>query len=634
LAGKSRILKRVSRKKSFFLALLPVLLAAWCLAVYLGMAQTPLAALELTPARQTASWQFSLADGTVVLPDETGALSLPQAESTLYCTVTLEDAALTASALLAVDSRSCDVAVFADGVLLANPSRRFDAVTGLFPAPTGRASGGGLFTLGAAKTLTLAVQFLSAEPSVKLLPTVTVYPELYAYQSISLTSGARAALPAGVYLTAALALMLLFLLQLYHHSYNPDVLLLSLAALAFCLLKTLTYGIYVVWFLQTPFVTYTLRLLPTLMLLWILWYRWNGKLHRFGWLLPLLCTLAVAVGIVWRQIEIVSGNAFTNLLQGKLLPAVMLTALLLCVWQAVGGNGSYRRFFCLGGGLAAVVGLLTLLSFLRDGGWADTLQAAFRNTALLGYFEPLQLFNQFLLLLLFLLAFWEFVSAMVRRNAELQTLTLQNRYTAEHAEHLRRALDDTREMRHEVQHHIQALQALCESGDPARVKEYVDALGGGITFEPIRYSDHALVNALVTACAQRARELGAEFEASVQVPETIALRDTDLAVVLSNMIDNAVEALAAVPDKKDRSLYLKAAIFEDTGLFISCTNTFAGARKQDQDGNYLTTKTGDGHGLGMKAMRRVAEAHNSILQAEIHGNTFHVRTYLYFENES
>ena len=602
-----KFLKNLSRRKWFILALMGMLLAAWGLFTYFSMAHTPMDRISLSPG----DWTFALADGTLIAPNEAGLFPLPDPEAEVYCTAHPEG--LTHSAILGLNSRNCDLTVFADGQLIADPS------------------GSGVFTIGAAKELTLAVRFLTPEASISMLPSATIYPESYTYNSVYLTEGAKAALPAGVYLTAALALAILLLFQLYLQKWNGDVLLLALVALSFSLLNTLPYGVYVVSFLQTPFVSYILRLLPTLMLLWILWYRWDGNAHRFGWLLPLVFTVAVAGGIVWRQLDPMTGNPFTNLLQGKLLPPAMLLALIVCVWQAIGGNDTCHRFCVMGGSLAALIGLITLVSFLRSGSWAMTLRAAFQNTNLLGWFEPLQLVNRFLLLLLFLLAIYDFVMSIVRRNTELQALSLQYRYATEHAAQLQRSLDETRETRHEMRHHIHALQGLCADGDMERVKHYVDTIGSECFSDPIRYSDHALINALVTACAQRARALGAEFDASVQVPERIGIRDTDLAVILSNMIDNALEALIAVPDEKDRSLQLKAAIFEDTGLFISCTNTFAGELKQDSSGNFLSTKAEAGHGLGIQAMRRIAETYNSILMPEVYDNTFHVKTYLYFK---
>jgi len=605
-------------KKWFILALVLMSLAVWGIFSYLGMAQKPIASINVTPALHADKWRYALADGTEIVPDKAGSFALPEDHAELFCTVSLDEYAdrLTSSALLGLTARNCDTTVFAEGQLVADL----------------KASGGsGLFTIGNVRELTIAVRVQAPEVTLRTLPSVTIYPEQYAYTTIYLTDGAKAALPAGIYLTVSLALALLFLFQLYHRKGNPDILLLAAVSLSFCLLETVTFGVYVVWFLKTPFVTYSLRLLPTIMLLWILWYRCRGKVHRFGWLYPLIWTLAAAAGIVWRQIDIVSGNQFTNLLQGKLLPLGMLVSLLVCGLQAIRGNDAYRRFFALGGVLVVLFGLVTVVSVLTGGEWWNTLQNTFRNTALLGYFEPLQLLNKFLLLLLFFAAVYDFIQQIVRRNAEMHTLALQNRYANEHAEHLRRSLDETRAMRHEMRHHIDALWGMIAGDDMSRAADYIRSLSGDFCAEPTRYTDHPLINALVSACAQKAKKLEADFEASVQVPENIGIEDTDLAVLLSNAIDNALEAIADVPDKMDRRLHLTAAIFENTGLFISCTNTFTGMRKYDDAGNLLSTKTEGHHGLGLKAMHRVAEKYNSILLPEITGNVFHVKTYLYFK---
>ncbi len=632
MAIKKGFLHRLNNKKWFILALILTLLALWGVFTYLGMAQKPMESIDASPARSDSEWHYTLADGTELVPDKKGVFTLTDGSNTLFCTLSLDKYAdrLTPSALIGLNSRTCNVAILADGKLIADPSHCFDMALGNF-ADSKVPGGSGIFSLGNIKELTLAVRFLTPEASINGLPAITIYPEQYAYTSPYLTEGARAALPAGVFLAISVALSLLFLFGLYNKKGNADVLLLSLVSLSFCLLETIPFGLYVVSFLQTPFVTYTLRLLPTLMLLWILWYHCRGKLRTFGWLYPLLWTLATAAGIVWRQIDIVKGNGYTNLLQGKLLPLAMLTALLVCVWQAVRKNNYYRRFFGIGGCLAVFAGLISLISYSVGGKWWAAMQAAFQNTALLGYFEPLQLLNQFLVFLLFFAAIFDFVTQIVHRNAELQALTMQNKYTAEHASQLSRSLDETLEMRHEMKHHITALKVLCESGDAGRIKEYVNTLADDFRVEPSRYTDHTIINAIVASCAQRARVLGAEFEASVQVPQAIKIEDADIAVVLSNMIDNALEALSSVQDESNRRLHLKIAIFEETGLFISCINTFAGELKRDKSGAFLSTKTEAGHGIGLKAMRRVAEKYNSILLPEVEGNTFHIKTYLYFK---
>ena len=132
--GKS-LAEWLYHKKWFILALALMLLAAWGIFSYLGMAQKPIESINITPAVNADKWRFTLADGTEVLPDENGAFALPEENAELFCTVSLEEYAdrLTTSALLGLTARYCETTVFADGRLVADP----------------KASGGsGLFTIG------------------------------------------------------------------------------------------------------------------------------------------------------------------------------------------------------------------------------------------------------------------------------------------------------------------------------------------------------------------------------------------------------------------------------------------------------------------------------------------------------
>lgn len=637
MSSRLELSEYLYQKKWFFLALALALLAAWLCFTYIGMTQTPMESLDISPAAQPGAWTYTLADGAEILPDEAGNFALPSADATVYCTrpLTEYEDLLTASALLAVNSRSCDVAVFADGELLADPTHRFNEGDGTFAPATGQGTNGGLFTLGLASELTIAVRFLTENASVGALPSLELFMDGPAYYSQWMAPAARSALPAGVFLAAALFLAGLFLFQLYHKGADWGLLLLSLLALAFGLQNTVAYGVYAIWFLRAPVVTWAIQILPTLLILWLLWYHTSGKVRRLGWLPPLACMAGAVFGVIWRLIDNAAGAKWTNLLQGKLLPLALVLALLCCGWQAYRRNEYYRRFFRWGGGLAACVAVLTVLSLLRDGAWWHSLTAMCQTVSMLGsYFQPMQQIDQLLLLLFFLLAVYDLIQSVVRRNMEVQTLTLQNRYTAEHAAHLRRSLDETHALRHEMRHHIEALKALCKEGDLQRIGNYVESIGGEIVNTPSRYTNNPLINALVSSCAAQARELGANLKAVIRVPEQIGIEDTDLAVLLSNMIDNALEALEAVPDGKNRRLRLKVEVFENAGLFVGCANSFAGELRRGGHGELLSTKAEEGHGFGLKAMSRVAEKYNSVLVIEQEDDIFHAKTYLYFKDST
>ena len=635
-------------KKWFLLALIPAAALLWCCFLYIRMTQTPLKSLDISPASDPASWHFTLADGTEVSPQGENLLLPP--DTVLYCSRDLSqlDFSLTPTSILAMNRFGCDAAILSDGKLLADPSLRYHPQEGRFDAgnqpamyPTMYSD---IITLGSAQKLTLVLSYPGGMASIRQLPSLVLYPNLTAYQSQAMASTAQDALPAGVLLAAALFLAGLFFFQLYHGKADASLLPLALLALSFGLERTVSYSAYAIWFLQSPLVLVGLQMLPLVLSLWVLWYHLAGRVRKWGILLPALGTLGMAVGLVWRLIDNQGGSVWTNLLLSRLLPLALLVSLLLCAHQARRGIAYYRHFFLLGGVLLLFFALCVLFSLAGDGSLWSYLCSLWQNTRMLrSFFYLARLVNHLLLLLFFLLAVYDFVQSVVRRNSELQLLTVQNHYASEHAAYLRRSLDETYAMRHEILHHMNALSALCQEGDLQRVQQYVEHFTGQIRQAPGRYTDHPLINALVSYCQIQAQKLDASFQASVQVPQHIGIVDADLAVLLSNMIDNALHAVAALPDPQERSIRLKVEIFENAGLFVSCTNSFSGDLQRDEQGDPLSPRRHEGHGQGIKAMRRVAEQYNSVLIIETQdnlgvltksrnsANLFHVKSYLYFQ---
>ena len=143
---------------------------------------------------------------------------------------------------------------------------------------------------------------------------------------------------------------------------------------------------------------------------------------------------------VWRLFDNQGGSVWTNLLLSKLLPLALLVSLLLCAHQARRGIAYYRHFFLLGGVLLLFFVLAILFSLAGDGSLWSYLCSLWQNTRMLrSFFYLARLVNHLLLLLFFLLAVYDFVQSVVRRNSELQLLTVQNHYASEHAAYLRRS---------------------------------------------------------------------------------------------------------------------------------------------------------------------------------------------------
>lgn len=89
--------------------------------------------------------------------------------------------------------------------------------------------------------------------------------------------------------------------------------------------------------------------------------------------------------------------------------------------------------------------------------------------------------------------------------------------------------------------------------------------------------------------------------------------ETDLCVLLMNMLDNALEACAGVENPQDRFVHFKAEV-KNGFLAVKCENRYAGDLREDGQGRLLTTKPDpQSHGFGLAQMSAVAEKYHSLL---------------------
>ena len=93
--------------------------------------------------------------------------------------------------------------------------------------------------------------------------------------------------------------------------------------------------------------------------------------------------------------------------------------------------------------------------------------------------------------------------------------------------------------------------------------------------------------------------------------------------LFSNILDNAIEALAQVDDEKRR---IASILVRKTGHFvvIEQSNYYAGARKIEK-GMLETTKAEKGHGYGMKSIRYVVSQLNGKIDTTVGKEVFNLR---------
>ena len=166
------------------------------------------------------------------------------------------------------------------------------------------------------------------------------------------------------------------------------------------------------------------------------------------------------------------------------------------------------------------------------------------------------------------------------------------------------------ETRHEMRGTLLALKRFSETGDLAAIGELVDQ-SLGTTHTPT-YTGNHLIDSILSVCYRDAQEQGVSFHyEAFSIPAELPIRTLDLTTVLTNLLQNALDACAGAPPGTERRVDLMLRC-SGQALEIDCVNTCPRPVKF-RDGLPVSAKADPGHGIGLRLMKQVVEQYDGVL---------------------
>lgn len=228
----------------------------------------------------------------------------------------------------------------------------------------------------------------------------------------------------------------------------------------------------------------------------------------------------------------------------------------------------------------------------------------------------------------------ESAAAYIRRRSEreteLQVLSARESLTREQLATVLESAAALGELRHEVKNHYLVLQNLSRTGETERLDAYLSELVSDVSSIPaLTYAPHPAINAVLTVMLARAQKQGVEVERRIDVPETLPFPDTELCMVLMNLLQNALEANALAPDGARKWLRVDLHI-RGVHLYIGVENSRFAPVDYDAERDLCRTTKEDksAHGYGLKAVQAVARKYQSELLLKFPDHTFSAATAL------
>ncbi|HIU64211.1 MAG TPA: sensor histidine kinase [Candidatus Avacidaminococcus intestinavium] len=211
-------------------------------------------------------------------------------------------------------------------------------------------------------------------------------------------------------------------------------------------------------------------------------------------------------------------------------------------------------------------------------------------------------------------------------NHKLATADLRLDLQRKEYQRLTKAIDDTRQAKHDLRHHFIVLKHFLTKNDLPALSEYLNnyikALDQTIA---LNICSNTAGNAIIQYYYNLALNKDIAMNIDVNIPATLAIEEDDLSVLLGNIFENALEACER-QTSNTKFIKVKADTLGDNMFVLTVKNSFDHVILLSEQG-FISSKR-DNEGIGTESIKNIAERYNGIAKFTYHNNIFETSVFL------
>ena len=194
-------------------------------------------------------------------------------------------------------------------------------------------------------------------------------------------------------------------------------------------------------------------------------------------------------------------------------------------------------------------------------------------------------------------------------STEISLLEQEEYFLNRYVEEAKTRYDETKSFRHDIRNHIAVVKNLLQSGKLEEAVSYMedmDDMAEKMSF-PCS-TNNPVVDILVGNKLGIAKSMGINVDCSLLLPYPCSLRDIDICIILSNALDNAIQAVKRLDAGMEKYVHVSGRIQGDF-LMMEIENSFHG-------------KGAFKKGTGLSNVKKVAEKYGGAMSIEAQENKF------------
>lgn len=193
-----------------------------------------------------------------------------------------------------------------------------------------------------------------------------------------------------------------------------------------------------------------------------------------------------------------------------------------------------------------------------------------------------------------------------KARADLEVSAMDALVRAQRDQYLQSKTDEERVRRiyHDLKHQVAVIRGEL---DPARRSGYLDGLEASINVYGQRFNTgNPVVDTVLTSKANSCAENEISLTCMVDSVQLDSVEALDVATLLGNALDNAIESVLRLDDPDKR--LIRVAIFQQGSFAVMRFDNYFDGELKFADGQLATRKADPfTHGLGLKSIRQIAE---------------------------
>ena len=212
------------------------------------------------------------------------------------------------------------------------------------------------------------------------------------------------------------------------------------------------------------------------------------------------------------------------------------------------------------------------------------------------------------------------LNIFIKRYTERKLENYQNDLMDRHYSEVDNMYRQMRGWRHDYKNHIAAMKIHLENGNYELLRNYLNELNNDLmTVDTVLKTGNLMMDAILNSKLSLAESKNIAVDAAARVPEKMSVSDTDICVIVGNLMDNAIEAACKFDDESKRFIRVYIGLLKGQ-LYISVSNSVGGELKRDGK-KYISTK-GENHGFGLKRIDKIVAKYSGFINRQDETDVF------------